>query len=96
MDLDKGIRMHLTDLVDATCASLRMPMPVKSACGEDKFDEIMSEFNGVREYCNEIFKDISFAYGCVQYALNEQFVLRTIMKEKKAKKAVEAAGGDEV
>ncbi len=55
-------------------------------CGEDKFDELMSEFNGVREYCNEIFKDISFAYDCVQYNFNDDFVLRTITKEKKNKK----------
>ena len=57
-----------------------------SVCGEDKFDELMSEFNGVREYCNEIFKDISFAYDCVQYNFNDDFVLRTITKEKKNKK----------
>ena len=56
----------------------------------------MSEFHGIIEYCNEIFKDISFAYGCVQYGFDNQFVLRTIMKEKKAKKAVESAGGDDV
>jgi hypothetical protein len=61
----------------------------KSACGEDKFDEIVCEFNGVREYCNEIFKDISFAYGCVQYGFDDHFVLRTIQKEKKAKKVKE-------
>ena len=59
----------------------------KSKPGEDKFDELMSEFNGVREYCNEIFKDISFAYGCVQYGFDDEFVMRTIPKEKKAKKA---------
>jgi len=61
----------------------------KSASGEDKFDEIVCEFNGVREYCNEIFKDISFAYGCVQYGFDDHFVLRTIQKEKKAKKVKE-------
>jgi len=60
-----------------------------SKTGEDKFDELMSEFNGVREYCNEIFKDISFAYGCVQYGFDHYFNLRTIQKEKKAKKIKE-------
>jgi len=58
----------------------------KSVCGQDKFDELMIEFNGVREYCNEIFKDISFAYGCVQYGFDDEFAMRTIPKEKKAKK----------
>jgi hypothetical protein len=61
----------------------------KSTHGNDKFDEIMSELNGVREYCNEIFKDISFAYGCVQYGFDNEFVMRTIPKEKKAKKVKE-------
>lgn len=60
-----------------------------STTGEDKFDELMSEFNGVREYCNEIFKDISFAYGCVQYGFNDQLVLRTVPKEKKGKKVID-------
>ena len=55
----------------------------KSVCGEDKFDEIMSEFNGIREYCNEIFKDISFAYGCVQYNFDNKFKINTVKKEKK-------------
>ena len=54
----------------------------KSVCGEDKFDEIMSEFNGIREYCNEIFKDISFAYGCVQYNFDNKFKINTVKKEK--------------
>jgi len=67
----------------------------KSTPGNDKFDEIMSEFNGVREYCNEIFKDISFAYGCVQYGFDDEFVMRTIPKEKKAKKAKSEDSEDE-
>ena len=81
----------VTDIVFRIIDNLK-----NSVCGEDKFDELMGEFNGVREYCNEIFKDISFAYGCVQYGLNEQMILRSVEKVKKAKKAVEAAGGDEV
>jgi hypothetical protein len=63
--------------------------------GEDKFDELMCEFNGVREYCNEIFKDISFAYGCVQYGLNEQFILRSVEKVKKVKKVKEEEDEEE-
>ncbi len=74
----------VTDIVFRIIDNLK-----KSVCGEDKFDELMSEFNGVREYCNEIFKDISFAYGCVQYGFDNQFVFRTIQKEKKVKKVKE-------
>lgn len=59
----------------------------KSAPYEDKFDELMNEFKGIREYCNEIFKDISFAYGCVQYGFDNEFILRSIPKEKKSKKS---------
>jgi hypothetical protein len=72
----------VTDIVFRIIDNLK-----KSAPGEDKIDELMSEFNGVREYCNEIFKDISFAYGCVQYGFDNEFVLRTVPKEKKVKKA---------
>jgi hypothetical protein len=71
----------VTDIVFRIIDNLK-----NSVCGEDKFDELMSEFNGVREYCNEIFKDISFAYGCVQYGLNDQFILRSVEKVKKTKK----------
>jgi hypothetical protein len=71
----------VTDIVFRIIDNLK-----KSAPGEDKFDELMSEFNGVREYCNEIFKDISFAYGCVQYGFDIEFVMRTIPKEKKVKR----------
>jgi hypothetical protein len=74
----------VTDIVFRIIDNLK-----KSVCGEDKFDELMSEFNGVREYCNEIFKDISFAYGCVQYGFDNEFVFRTIQKEKKVKKVKE-------
>lgn len=74
----------VTDIVFRIIDNLK-----NSVCGEDKFDELMGEFNGVREYCNEIFKDISFAYGCVQYALNDQMILRSVEKVKKTKKAVE-------
>jgi hypothetical protein len=83
----------VTDIVFRIIDNLK-----KSASGEDKFDELMSEFNGVREYCNEIFKDISFAYGCVQYGFDNDFVMRTIPKEKKVKKAKkeEDDDGDEI
>jgi hypothetical protein len=74
----------VTDIVFRIIDNLK-----KSTNGDDKFDELMSEFHGIIEYCNEIFKDISFAYGCVQYGFNDQFVLRTVEKVKKTKKAVE-------
>jgi len=71
----------ITDIVFRIIDNLKKTKP-----GDDNFDEIMSEFNGVREYCNEIFKDISFAYGCVQYSFDNMFVLKTIPKEKKMSK----------
>lgn len=57
----------------------------KSAPGEDKFDELMLEFHGVREYCNEIFKDISFAYSCVQYGFDDKFAFKSTFKKGRAK-----------
>jgi len=74
----------VTDIVFRIIDNLK-----NSTNGDDKFNELMIEFNGVREYCNEIFKDISFAYGCVQYGFNDQFILRTVEKVKKAKKVKE-------
>ena len=71
----------VTDIVFRIIDNLK-----NSAPGEDNFDELVSEFNGVREYCNEIFKEIAFAYGCVQYGFNNEFTFRTIEKEKKPKK----------
>ncbi len=80
----------VTDIVFRIIDNLK-----KTVSGEDKFDELMCEFNGVREYCNEIFKDISFAYGCVQYGLNEQFILRSVEKVKKVKKVKEEEDEEE-
>ena len=71
----------VTDIVFRIIDNLK-----NSTNGDDKFNELMSEFNGVREYCNEIFKDISFTYGCVQYGFDVEFILRTVEKVKKVKK----------
>jgi hypothetical protein len=48
---------------------------------------IMTEFDEIIRYCNDIFKDIAFTYNCVQYGFNELFTIIRVEKEKKAKKA---------
>jgi len=71
----------ITDIVFRIIDNLK-----NSAPDEDKFDELMTEFHGVREYCNEIFKDISFAYSCVQYSFDQYFKFKTVEKVKRDKK----------
>ena len=44
-----------------------------------------TEFDGIRKYCNEIFKDIAFAYSCVQYKFGDKFNIIRVEKGKKVK-----------
>lgn len=67
----------------------------KTTTGQDNFDEIYNELNGVREYCNEIFKDIAFAYGCVQYGFDDDFYFKSVPKVKKPKKVKDEAAEDD-
>jgi hypothetical protein len=49
-------------------------------------DSFFNEFTEIRNYCNNIFKDIAFTYTTVQYAFNEDFTFSRVEKEKKPKK----------
>jgi len=55
-----------------------------SPTNEHHFDELVKEVNELIEYCNNLFRDISFTYNCVCYTLTDQLHLKTIQKEKKA------------
>jgi len=46
------------------------------------FNDLIAELNAVINYCNDIFKDISFTYNCVQYYFDEKFVIKTMEKKK--------------
>lgn len=43
----------------------------------------MLEFNYIIEYCNDIFKDISYTYNCIQNAFNEELKMICFDKERK-------------
>ena len=78
----------ITDIVYRVIDDLR-----KSAQNEHQFDEIVKEINVSKEYCNNIFKEVSFTYNCVCYYLDENFYLRTYKLEKPNKKKKSKGGG---
>ena len=52
-------------------------------------ETLMTEFDEIIRYCNEIFKDIGFAYCSVQYGFDDKFRMGTVVKEKKLRKKKE-------
>ena len=76
------LRMLETTMTDIT---YRIMDDLKnSPTNEHHFDELVKEVNELIEYCNNLFRDISFTYNCVCYTLTDQLHLKTIQKEKKA------------
>ena len=71
----------VTDIVYRIIDNLRTCQPNKHS-----LEALMSEFDAIINYCNEIFKDIAFAYNCVQYGFNDSFIINRIEKEKKPRK----------
>jgi hypothetical protein len=51
-------------------------------------DPFMNEINEIRNYCNNILREISFTYSCVQYNFETDFTFRTTEKEKKRKEDI--------
>jgi len=49
-------------------------------------DTFMNEINEIIKYCNDIFRDISFTYGTVQYKFTDDFGFARAEKEKKQRK----------
>lgn len=47
----------------------------------------MGELDAIIQYCNDIFKDISFTYHTVQYQLSDKFKLERVKKVFKTSKA---------
>ena len=71
----------MTDIVYRVIDDLQKSLP-----NEHKFDEIIKEIEELREYCNNLFKDVAFTYNCVCYTLDEKMYLRTYKLEKPSKK----------
>lgn len=74
----------VTDIVFRMIDDLKNSRP-----NEHKFDTLSAEFIGIITYCNEIFKDIAFAYSCVQYKFDDYFNICRVEKEKKYKLVTE-------
>ena len=58
----------------------------KSDIDKVHIEPFMNELTEIRNYCNNIFKDISFTYNTVQYGFSEDFSFIRVEKEKKPRK----------
>jgi hypothetical protein len=63
----------------------------KSDAEKHNVDSFLKEIEEIIKYCNDIFKDISFTYGTVQYGFNDSFNFIRVKKEKE--KLAKAADG---
>jgi hypothetical protein len=54
-----------------------------SIAGKHNLNKLVKEFGEIIQYCNNIFKDISFTYSTVQYGFNGEFEFMRVEKEKK-------------
>jgi hypothetical protein len=77
----------MTDIVYRVLDDLNKSLP-----NEHKFDEIVKEVDELREYCNNLFKEVAFTYNCVCYTVDEKLYLRTYKLEKPSKK--KGGGGE--
>jgi hypothetical protein len=71
----------VTDIIYRILDSLE-----KSANGQHNLDKLFEEFEAIMNYCNDIFKDISFIYGTIQYGFDRDFEFIRVEKVKKGKK----------
>jgi len=46
-------------------------------------EQIINELTEIRNYCNNIFKDIAFTYNTVHYGFSQDFRFMRVEKEKK-------------
>jgi hypothetical protein len=58
----------------------------KKVVNLNELDVFINEITEIRNYCNNIFKDIAFTYNTVQYGFNINFSFIRIEKEKNPRK----------
>lgn len=58
----------------------------KSEPNQHNLDGLLTEFDEIIRYCNEIFKEVGFAYNSVQYGFDDKFHMASVVKEKKLRK----------
>lgn len=61
----------------------------KSEPNKHKFQELYKEVNSLREYCNNIFADISDTYDCILYNFDLNFRFITIKSESEIKRNID-------
>ena len=71
----------VTDIVFRIINNLR-----NSDANKHSMEELMTEFDAIILYCNEIFKEVGFVYNCVQYGFDNGFIMSRVEKEKKLRK----------
>ena len=71
----------VTDIVFRIIYDLR-----NSDSNKHNLEVMISEFDAVINYCNEILKDVGFVYNCVQYRFSDTFIMSRSEKEKKLRK----------
>jgi hypothetical protein len=70
----------LTDIIYRFCDYFK-----KCQINEYNLDTYTNELTEIRNYCNNILKDIAFTYSSTQYKFDIQFNFKTTEKEKKIK-----------
>lgn len=67
----------------------------KAEPNQFNLETFMTEIAEIRNYCNNIFKDIAFTYGTVQYGFSENMNFIRVEKEKKPRKKKDEEENDE-
>jgi hypothetical protein len=70
----------VTDIIYRFCDYFK-----KCEINEYNLDTYMNELTEIRNYCNNILKDIAFTYSSIQYRFDASFSFKTTEKEKKIK-----------
>ena len=70
----------VTDIIYRFCDYLK-----KCEINEYNLDTYTNELTEIRNYCNNILKDIAFTYGSTQYKFDANFNFKPTEKEKKIK-----------
>ena len=70
----------VTDIIYRFCDYFK-----KCEINEYNLDTYMNELTEIRNYCNNILKDIEFTYSSIQYRFDASFSFKTTEKEKKIK-----------
>ncbi len=94
-EIAQVIQLLNTAVTDIVYRIINNLETAESGC--HNLDELRKEFNEIRNYCNDIFKDISYTYGTTCYEFNAELEFKIKPKEKKkaSKKMDDSNNNDE-